>query len=179
MDIVPILISATALAVSVFTFWWTQLRQKKSFFFVRTDRLLSFETLRFALVNGGRSPQLITELHLHLEGRDKEGRFYPAAQISSPTDSGLIEPGKATEYEVRFKEKFTSSLAQSGRISKINSNFFEFFVCLDVSWVDMEGHAYTARVTHSVIGLDPTGEIRLRGPFGSENAKYELHAIAA
>ena len=179
MDTVALVISAAALVTSLFTFWWTNVRQKKSLFFVRTDRPLAFETLRFALVNGSKYPQLITKLDVYLEGGVDAGRLYPATELALPLKGNLIGAHEAAEYVFRFKEKFHPQRAKLGRQSKHQQDWFEFYVCLDISWVSMAGRHHTARVTHSVIALDAAGEIRMRGPFATEFSSYELHAIAA
>jgi hypothetical protein len=176
MELVPTVTSLLALSVSVFTFWWSNLREKRAFHLVCLQKLAPFETIDFALVNGGKYDLLVTSLHLYFEGTEKGARFYPAVRFHGGTDGSadLIPAGKAIEFRVEFTEALTSSFAQSGKKDNPWTNLFAHYVGVELTWVDLKGKTYTARVLHSRLGLDANGKIMGRGPVTKQNASFNL-----
>ena len=169
-----VFISALALALSMFTFYWTTLRNKKAFYLMRIGDLTTVYGPQFALVNGGKRDLLITSLLCVFEHKDKNGGFYPAQRISFYENDGMLLPaGKAVHCKVEFVEPFTSTFAVSGTKEPNTGDFYLHQMNVEIEWVEMNGKLYKKTVPHSRFGFDEVGKLRTCAPSGS---KHDLYA---
>src|SRR4051812_4867249 len=110
MQFAPIIVSALALAASLFTFYWINLREKRALYLVRIDKLGHFGDFHFALVNSGKKDVLLTAVAPYFEGSEKGSFFYPASRIiARDAATDLLAGGKAVEYRIEFPEPFSES----------------------------------------------------------------------
>jgi hypothetical protein len=168
-----IAISALALLLSIVTFYWTALRNRRRFTLLRVGEM-SFDGPQFALVNGGRSDVLITSLLCFFEDKDKNGGFYPVQTISfHEKDGTLLAAGKAFHCKVKFPEPFTNTFALTGRKKPNTNNFYLHQMNVEIEWAEMNGDLHKKVVPHTLFGFDETGKIRMGQPLGQ---KYDLYA---
>lgn len=180
MEKVPIFISALALATSIFTFWWLNIREKNAFHLVRLQKWAPLQTIDFALVNGGKRDILVTSLNAYFEGPEPGSRFFPAARIHGGTknEADLIGAGKAIELRVEFTEALSSSFAQKGAKGAPWQNLFCHKLGIELTWVDMKGKTHGALVPHSLLGLAEDGAVRGQSPISDVNASVDLFRAA-
>lgn len=178
MSHLSITVSVVALVVSVFTFWWTNVREKRALYFVRLSKLGSPTSFDFALVNAGKSDVLVTEVHLILQGHDTSTGHLPVIDVQTTGDSKVVQAGKALEFRTRFLHAFGETFILGGR--KDNSwSFYTFTLGVRLSWLDSSGKLHVATPMHSFLGLQTTGSSQAVRPFTEHSAKHELYATAA
>jgi hypothetical protein len=182
MDItLPLVVSAVALAVSVFTFWWTNIREVKSFNLVPLSRTGEFDGPVFALANGSKRDLLVTNLRPYFETEPRGSRYYPAVSIAGgePEKADLIRAGKIVEFRASFLEPFGANFAQAGRKGDPWPELHSHHMGIEVEWVDSSGVVRTARVLHSKVAFAPDGQVRGGAPMSKDQRAYNLHDAAA
>ena len=175
-----IVLSIRALLLSLFTFWWSNLREKRALYFVRVHKLEPFEAIAFALVNGGKGDVLVTSILLAFEGAQKGSRYYPAIKVDGGEDgkADLITAGKAVEFRISFLEEFTPTFAAQGRQAWPWPHLHSHVATVELAWIDASGRDYSAKVFHTRFGFEPSGKLRAIAPFNKPNERYELFAVA-
>lgn len=174
MEVFVIVISCLALALSAFTFYWTSIRVKKSFYMLRIDTIVPDLMPEFALVNGGNKDLLITHLSCGFEHKDGSGWDYPAQTIElNESDFYLIQSGKAFHCKVSFLDPFTSSFVLLGKKEMKGSNtFYTREMNVDIEWVEPSGDDYKKSVKLIKYGFDETGNIRMSSPLKKKQDLY-------
>lgn len=175
MELAAILISALALGVSVFTFYWTSIREVKKFYLIRIDRMAAMMTPEFALVNGGSKDILITTIECGFDNKDKNGCSYPAQRIQiDEGDSLLLSAGKAFHCKVRFLESFTSSFALDGeKDERITPPIYQKEMRVNVAWIEQNGMSHKASAVLSKYGFAESGHISMHMPMVSKHDLYK------
>ena len=146
MEYTSIAISILAFGMSVFTFYWLNIREKRNFYLLRIDRMTGDLTPEFALVNGGSKHILITAIECGFEEDDGSSVHYPAQRIEhGKNESLLIQSGSAIHCKVNFPHPFTSSFAKSGKLREnTTTDIYMFKFIIDISWVDSHGDNFDA-----------------------------------
>ncbi len=176
-----LVVSVSALVVSGFTFWWSNVRDPKKLSLVPLSRIGIFEGPIFALANGGKRDILITGLQVYFETMPDGSRFYPGVSISGGDDgkADLLGAGKLLEFRASFLEKFGANFAQSGRKGDPWPDLHSHYLGIEVEWVDPNGNVHTARVIHSKVGFSDDGKIMGKAPMTKKPTNYNLYAAAA
>lgn len=178
MDVsLSFVVSAAALGLSIFTFWWTHVREALSLTLVPLARVGSFDGPVFALANGGKKDLLVTQLLIYFETNPRGSRFYPAMSIDGgePGKADLIEAGKITEFRASFLEPFGADFAQRGKKGDPWPELYSHYIGVEVEWVSPGGKVRTARVLHSRIGFAANGQIRGKAPISKQQRAYNLY----
>lgn len=175
MELAAILISALALSLSVFTFYWTSIREVKRFYLIRVDRMAAMLTPEFALVNGGAKDILITAIECGFDNKDKNGCAYPAQRIEiDESDSLLLPAGKAFHCKVRFLEPFTSSFVLEGeKDTRIVPLVYQMEMRVDVAWIEQNGVNRKASAVISKYGFSEGGHITMHTPMAIKHDLYK------
>lgn len=175
MELAAILISALALSLSVFTFYWTSIREVKKFYLIRVDRMAAMMTPEFALVNGGSKDILITTIECGFDNKDKNGCAYPAQRIQiDEGDSLLLPAGKAFHCKVRFLEPFTSSFALEGeKDASAVPPIYQKVMRVNVAWIEQSGVNHKASAIISKYGFSEDGHIRMHTPMVIKHDLYK------
>lgn len=176
MNYPAIAISAVSLLLSIFTFYWTTLRKRNAFFLLRTSGMSFDMSPQFALVNGGKSDLLITELTCILSNPDTGAGLIPSQRIE--TDAGkewLLSAGKAKHCFGRFLESVEVGKLDKGRRDPKRLDLYFFNLDIMVEWVEMNGTMKRKTITLSEYGIDAQGNIRMSSPRGH---RYDLNDSA-
>lgn len=166
MKYAPILISILALAMSVFTFYWMNVREKKKFYLLRVDRMVNVDNPEFALVNGGSKHLLVTTIECGLESDEDGGCFYPPQRIEyGNNESLLIESGNAIHCKIIFPEPFTSSFAKTGTLlSNSVPEIYQHKFRINIAWIDSHGDNFSATAFLSKYGFRSDGALCMHSP---------------
>ena len=113
-------IAFLSLSISLFTFYWVSIRDKKALYLVRINSCSSRMLPEFAIVNCGNSDILITSIICAFEFGNKEGWESPDDQefIQGERSFSLIA-GKSRHFKIHFPSKFTEDFVKDGTL-KIN-----------------------------------------------------------
>ena len=173
-----LVVSLSALGLSAFSFWWSNLRDKRGLHFVPLSRVGDFDGPVFALCNDGKKDVLVTQLLIYFETDPRGSRYYPATRIEggTPGQADLIGSGKTVEFRVTFLEPFGANFAQGGTRSDPWPQLYSRFVGVEVEWVMPNGEVRTARLLHSKVGFDMDGKIRGKSPISRKLRAYDLYA---
>ena len=167
--------SAGALALGLYNFWWTQLRDRRALYLVRIDKDEAPGPINFALVNAGSRDILITGVFAYLEGKEHGQRFRPGGVVEH--GESIVAAGKASEYRLKFDQPIPPDVARQGRrIDDPGRDLYTYPVGVEVSWLHMDGTAFVAFVLHTIITFDATGRICGGSPFSRPTEKCELFA---
>lgn len=172
---ISIIISILALSLSIFTFYWTNVRDVKLFYLLRIDRVTGGMIPEFALVNGGSKELLITTITCGFDNKEKKGTFYPAQQIEyNESNSLLLQAGKAIHCKVHFPEPFTPSFALEGELRpNTEPAIHERELHVEVVWIDSDGEEGNASAVISKYGFSENGEIRMHTPMKKKHNLYK------
>lgn len=175
MNIVAITISALALLLSMFTFYWLHIRDRKNFYLLRIDRFLHPLRPEFALVNGGNKDILITTLECGFDDASGNGVTYLAQTIAfNENDSFLLQAGKSFHCKVKFTEPFTSSFAKEGElIEGSRPPIYMRDMRIDIAWIETTGNTESKTVKISKYGFSEEGNIMRHLPMEKKHDLYK------
>jgi hypothetical protein len=162
-----IVISCLALVLSGINFHWTFLKNRKVLHLIYVDKITPGMEPQFAIVNGGKSDILITNLSCSFQYYDNTKACFTPSQIIEwkESDSSLLSSGKAFHCKVQFKEKFTKSFVEKGRLENVDKRQLRMHdMYVDISWVEMDGRCYNKSVKLMKYGFNDECEIMQRGP---------------
>lgn len=174
MEYVPIVISVLALCLSVFTFYWLQLRVKHRLHLVRIDKIAEFKNPLFALVNSGTKDILITSVVGRFEHSNAQGSTYPAQRVEiGEGPSMLLKSGTAVQCKIIFIEEFTQTFIQMGKLRDGSApDIYEFVLTIEVGWVDAQAHSHKGDAKIAMYGFGEDKGIRMFSPL---EAKHDLY----
>lgn len=163
-----IVISCIALLLSGINFYWEFLKDRKVLHLIYVDNFIGNMEPRFAIVNGGKSDILITNLSCSFQYYDGNTKacLTPSETIEwKENDSSLLPSGKGFYCKVKFNEKFTKSFVQKGRLENIDKKqMYMHDMYVDISWVEINGRCYSKSVKLIKYGFNEEGEIVQRCP---------------
>jgi hypothetical protein len=173
-------IAGLALAVSMFTFYWTSLRDKKAFYLVRIQSYSMRLNPEFALINAGNTDLLVTSILCAFE--DESGKGWYAPEILSLGETGTsfsIPAGKSFHCKVEFLQKdMNEDLAKGGRFEKHEAlNSLELYykkMKVIVEWVNSKGEEFQAEAKISEYGFRKDGAIGMFGPLDKKHNLYKI-----
>ena len=168
-DSLPIVISCLALLLTGINIYWTFLKDRKVLHLIYIDKLAPGMEPQFAVVNGGKSDILITDLSCSFQYTDNtKSAFTPSQTIEwKEGDSCLLPSGKGFYYKVKFNEKFTSTFVQKGRLETLRetqSQLYMHDMYVNISWVEMDGRCFNKSIKLIKYGFNDEGEIMHRVP---------------
>lgn len=168
-------IALAALAISVFTFYYTSLRKNQSLFLVRIDSTTRMLYPEFVIINGGNTDVLITSVLCVFYDLDGRGWESPDDQdFLLGEKSGSIPAGKSRHFKIYFPTKFSDDFVMSGEYIKNGS--FEYYVrdmAVIVDWVDSKANEHRAEAKILEFGFDINGEIRTSGALAKWHNLYK------
>ncbi|KYP10046.1 MAG: hypothetical protein A0129_15095 [Limnobacter sp. CACIAM 66H1] len=173
-------VSLTALGVSIFTFWWTNVREALALHLVPLARIGNFDGPVFALCNGGKRDLLVTQLLVYFETGSRGSCYYPAVSIQGGTEgqADFIAGGKTVEFRASFLESFGANFAQGGVKGDPWPELYSHYIGIEVEWVSPGGQVRMARVLHSRLGFAADGKIRGKAPLSKDQVAYNLYEAA-
>ncbi len=156
-QVVTASVALAALFLSIFNFYWSNLRHKKALFFVRVLTPSTFmEQPQFALVNGSNRDVLITGIHCFFLDKSGLGSSYPNQTLITPNGSGaqsLLEPGKAVQYWIKLPEKYEAGFHLEGEYRKEWGGAYVRQMNIDIQWVDNLGKSHQSIVPFQLTGF--------------------------
>lgn len=172
------LIALAALGLSGFSLYFTALSKRRSLFLVRVDETGEFDP-RFVLVNGGKVDLIITQLGCFFVNKSKGSRFHPAQRLASgPSESFLLEAGKAFDCTMSFLEPFTPAFASSGEVDHAaGPAMYWHDMQVGISWIEPSGRERSAQPVIVSYGFADSGEIRGKRPIGKSYDLYESRTL--
>lgn len=174
IDNPAVIFSSLALALSIFTFYWTSIRYKKSLHLIRIDKLGVMDP-NFALVNGGSQDILFTMIECGFNDADNNGCSYPSQRIELiGAETYLLPAGKAYHCTISFLEPFTSTFVLAGEKStKHTPIIYMRDMHINVEWVELSGKQHKSSVKISKYGFLEDGTLRLGSPLQKEHNLYK------
>lgn len=145
---VSILISLIALSVSIFTFWYLEIREKENVIATILEPVFSKDaaySLQVSFTNTGNRQAAISDAYINLVQTDNEPRGLAAKWKGIP--SIVLEPGMVTVHTLNFGD------AKGGDIS----HYFQFAdradLYLQFKIIDSHGHLHEIahKIGHSYI----------------------------
>ncbi|WP_171040874.1 hypothetical protein [Marinobacter alexandrii] len=175
MEYVSISFSAIALALSVFTFYWVQLRVRDRLYLVRIDKLGEFMNPMFALVNNGTRDILITSVQGRFAHADKNGGTYFSQRLETTDGSSmLLSAGKAMECRIVFHEMPASNFVNKGKAREGSSPpVYEFEFDVEISWVDASAHSHTCEARIARYGFNEDAKMMMFSPLEPKHDLYK------
>lgn len=175
MASISIVISALALCLSGFTFYWVQLRVKHGLYLVRIEKMDGITNPTFALVNSGTRDILITSVKGWFEGANKKSGISPAQRIEIGEGPSMLLPaGKMVQCRIIFLEPFSKKFVLSGLLQKdSNPAIYELEFEVRVSWVDSFAHNHQRSARIAKYGFTENQGIRTFSPL---EAKHDLYS---
>jgi hypothetical protein len=169
----PVIISIFAIALSAFTFYWTALRNRKSFVFIRLSEISAREKFEFALVNGGKTDVLMTRITGKFENKAEKSAFYPEQRVTIKESSGMLVPaGKAIRCIVEFTEPFTSSFVLTSPEDETKGRLHVHPLSVEIEWIEMNGTLHERTIPHSDVGFGSDTKIRMIAPARQATSLY-------
>lgn len=159
---IALVVSALALVLGCFNFYWIFLKDRKVLHLVYVDTIADLAQPEFAVTNGGKEDLLITKLECSFGNIKANGSSFTPAQRLEYIDrsSFLIPSGKGFHFKVIFTEPFVTSFTSSGKLETINNKQFQMHdLYIDISWVEMDGRTHDKSVQVVKYGFNAMGEI--------------------
>jgi hypothetical protein len=174
MEYVSLIVSVLAVCLSVFTFYWVQLRVNHKLHLVRIDKIGEFSSPLFALVNSGSKDILITSVVGRFEHGDAQGSTYPSQRVEIGEElSMLLKAGTSTQCKINFIEDFTNTFVTNGKLRDgTTPDIYEFEFIVEVDWVDSQAHSHKASASIAKYGFGKDKGIRMFSPL---EAKHDLY----
>jgi hypothetical protein len=154
-------ISALALVLGLFNFYWTHIRMRRALYFVRVSGFGLFPTPQFALINAGDTEVLVTGIECEFLNAGGTGSTTPDQSflINGGRDR-VIEKGKAGHCLVNLQMKFDGPFALEGaKAEQGNRTVYCRDMKVVIHWVDGKGSVHTAEVPFEQYRLTETGQI--------------------
>ncbi len=164
-----IAISCIALLLGIFNFHWTFLKDRKVLHLIYVDNFSLSREPQFAVVNGGKSDILITDLSCSFKYTYNKTKtsLIPLQTIEwNEGDSSLLPSGKGFHYKVKFNEEFTSAFVQKGKLETVHNKrqLYMHDMYVDISWIEMDGKFYNKSIKLIKYGFNEEGQIRRCAP---------------
>lgn len=141
------LISVTALLVSLFTFYWLNLRDKYSLKLVRVENF-NHEHPQFILHNGGNHEVYITSIQCLYRDKEGNGAYPMIANIHDQGNNFSIASGKHKNCLISFHSPsgLVDLINENGIINKEKgcSTTISKVMEIEISWVDSKGRHFEA-----------------------------------
>lgn len=148
-DYASMCFSVIALAVSCISLWWSSFRRRIAFYFMQTG------PWHYALVNGGKTDILVTEVRYWFVGSNPRAAVAPA-QTSAIAQEGalLLKAGTASQHKVTITEPISLLFNEPLAMQATGSlNAKEFTVKIAVWWIDMDGNQNQAEIVAGIVTL--------------------------
>ena len=175
MEYLSISLSAIALMLSAFTFYWVQIRVRDRLHLVRIDKLGEFMNPMFALVNNGTRDILITSVQGRFEHADENGGIYLSQRLETTDGSSmLLSAGKAMECKLDFQEMPTPNFVDKGKAREGTSPpVYEFEFDVEISWVDASAHSHTSEARIAKYGFNENAKMMMFSPLEPKHDLYK------
>jgi hypothetical protein len=174
MEYLSISLSAIALGLSIFTFYWVQLRVSDRLHLVRIDKLGEVMVPMFALVNNGTRDILITSVQGRFQHADNNGGTYFSQRLETTDGSSmLLSAGKAMECSIVLQEMPVSKFVNKGKPREGSvPPVYEFEFDVEVNWVDASAHSHSGQARIAKYGFSEDGKTMMFSPL---EAKHDLY----
>lgn len=168
-------IAFAALSISVFTFYWTSLREKKALYLVTINSLSTRMPPEFAIINGGSTDVLITSILCAFEFGSKEGWESPDdQQFIQGEQSFSISAGKSHHIKVVFQSKFSVDFVKNGILKKNGSlELYHRNLLVVIEWVDSKGKEHKSEPKIINYGFDLNGHMTMSSPIEKWHDLYQ------
>jgi len=168
-------LAAAALLVSLFTFYWTTLRERKSLYLVRINSMSTRMLPEFAIINGGSADILITSIICAFEISNDKGWESPDdQQFIVGEQSFALHAGKSHHLKVQFPSKFSEDFVREGKL--ITNGSLELYnrdMLVIVEWIDSKGKEHKAKAKIINYGFDLNGHMRMSSPLEKWHDLYQ------
>lgn len=119
-EYVSLAISILALAGSAFTFYWTSLRDKRSFKLIRIDSLSNLMNPEFALINSGGSDILVTSVLCSFVNAEGNGHSISDKQrLLDSENSFTIQKHKSHHCKIVLPTNYDEQFVRDGEYKKM------------------------------------------------------------
>ncbi|MCZ2808752.1 MAG: hypothetical protein O2V44_05305 [Candidatus Bathyarchaeota archaeon] len=172
-------IAGSALLVSVFTFYWTAIREKRAFYLVIVKGNSISISPEFALINAGHTDILVTSILCAFEKEGGNEWYVP--EILSLGDIGTsfsLSSGKSLHCKVEFLGKdMNERLAEGGKFER-NGSFSLYYkdMTVIVEWVNSRGKEFKAEAKIAKYGFTKDGGISM---IRSLDRRHDLYKISS
>ena len=170
-------ISLTALAVSLFTFYWTSIRYKRSLHLVRVQGLFRDSEAEFVLINGSNMDVLFTSIRCAFGLENEHEYTILSEKVYGPNNlSFILEPGSSYHYKGKFNQPIFLGYFQGQEKEQRTHEHqplyhSDYFVI--VEWLDMNGKEHQVECKLGSFGFDDEGE---PVSFAPQGKLYDLYA---
>jgi hypothetical protein len=165
-------IAVLALAISIFTFWWTSVRNPKKLNLVNVKNQVGMMP-EFAIVNGSNKDILITSLLCVFSNNIKKQSTTPLQNIKcEESECWLLKSNSAFHCKVFFPEPFTSAFAKEGIYDEDKKIYFNI-MHIEIAWVEMNGKYYNKTKEFIKYGFRESGQIAQYNPFVKQVNLYK------
>lgn len=173
---ISITISVLALLLSLFTFYWVQLRVKHSLHLVRIDKPTEFQRPIFALVNSGTRDILITSITGGFIDATGQVKAYPAQRVQvGQQHSMLLSAGTSTQCNITFLEEPPKAFSVATGTLRDNSvpKVYDFVFEIEIHWVDSQAQSHSAKAQICKYGFVEGGGISSFSPLTQKHDLYK------
>jgi hypothetical protein len=169
IPILALVVSSAALLISLASFYWANLRDRKSLKLVRVNHFTGLIGPSFALVNSGTRNVILTSIRIGFRDHDRTRRSYPELKLhADPRGKSQLAAGESVHYSALFppeglgSEISTGGKELSGYIN--NEPVFTKETCVSVGWVDSKGLAHSAEGYIFEFGFNKSGAVCCQSP---------------
>jgi hypothetical protein len=174
MEYVSISLSTIALGLSVFTFYWVQLRVSDRLHLVRIDKLGEFMNPMFALVNNGTRDILITSVQGRFEhANNNGGTYFPQRLETTDGSSMLLSAGKAMECRLIFQEMPAGNFVKNGKPREGSvPPVYEFEFDVEINWVNASAQSHSSKARIAKYGFNEDAKMMIFSPLEPKHDLY-------
>lgn len=154
-------IATVALLISMFTFYWTGIRQKVGFMLVRMDQ--ASMTPDFVLINTGTKDILVTKLYCAFLNNSDSGWYAPDHNFQ---EKFSIPAGQSKSCHIKFKkEDLGPQLLKDGELIKNGPlELYHKDVKIIVHWLDHRGRDHESHALIVNYGINKEGHLCFYSP---------------
>lgn len=106
IPILALIVSSAALLISLASFYWANLRDRKSLKLVRVDHLMGFISPSFALVNSDTRNVILTSIRLGFRDHDSARISYPELKLHADhKGKSQLAAGESVHYSALFPQE--------------------------------------------------------------------------
>tara|TARA_R110001592_G_scaffold362197_1_gene675313 strand:- start:45 stop:479 length:435 start_codon:yes stop_codon:yes gene_type:complete len=141
MEYFAIAISAIALGLSFFNFYWANLRKTKHLYLIRIDRWDLTMNPRIGLLNASSDDILIADIKCAFRGSNKSIGTYPAQTLMVDESKSLLVPsGKFIQCTIQISAPLDREFLMEGERDEMGETaLYNHALYIHVSWIEGNG----------------------------------------
>lgn len=171
-------VAVMALLVSIFSFYWTGVKEVKRLYLVRADGFSQGGDISYVLLNGGTKDILVSSVICAYEAGDGTGWIAPDREsINGANAPFVLKAGESKHCTQGRSKKAVEELITNGH-PRVNEerNTYDFDVKIVIEWFDSSAKQHSAEAKIARVGFIRNSGGHITAPL---EKTHELYSVSS